>query len=438
MQPPRRLATAILAATLVAGLATAGCAAGPPATPPAPAATPPSSAAPDPACAAFQRYGDLTGTTVSILETDVDGDRRIGGYRAFAACTGTRIEHRSTSSIIERLRAGDRPDLGYLPEAGSLGELVRLTGAVSPAPPLVAANVAEFYPETYRAAGSVDGTLYAAPLDATVKSLVWYSPRVFAERGYPVPATRDELLALARRMAADGSVPWCAAAEVPLVDQLEGAVLGSAGPEIFDAWVDHAIPTDAPQVATALDAIGEIVRDPTLVDGGDPASIASSPAASGQCLLHQQSDRYATAWPDGTDVSENGAVFAFRVPVWNPDIGPTALVGGGFVAAFNDRREVQALQAFLSTPDWANAMSGERRDWVSPSSGLDPATVDGIVARLALGVLQDPRVTLRYDGSDRMPAAVGSAALPQAITSWIGGTSTADALATAETAWPRQ
>ena len=44
---------------------------------------------------------------------------------------------------------------------------------------------------------------------------------------------------------------------------------------------------------------------------------------------------------------------------------------------------------------------------------------------------------LRYDGSDRMPAVVGSGALPQALLAWVSGTPAADALAGAEAAWPR-
>ena len=436
---------ALLTAALVAGLAVAGC--GPAPAPPQP---PPA----DPTCAAFERYGDLSGTAITILEPTTDSGRpQVGGYRSFARCTGTRIERRVVPTIDEGLRAGEAPpDLGYLPDAATLDDLVRRTGSVVPVPPPVAANVAEFYPETYRAAGSVDGTLYAAPLDGSVKSLVWYSPRVFAERGYRVPTDWAGLLALSERSAAGGATPWCAGAEAgpttgwPLVDALEETVLGTAGPEVFDAWVGHTIPTNAPQVVAALDELGSIARNGAFVNGGigDPASIASTPVAAGglpilagRCLLHRQSDRYAGAWPAGRDISPTGDVFAFRLPPRTPDTGPTALVGGGFVVAFTDRREVAALQAYLSTPDAAGAMAREfGPNWLSPSTGLDPAALSSPLGRLALDVLQDPRTTLRYDGSDRMPAAVGAGSLPRALTAWLTGTPSADALGAAEAGWP--
>ena len=108
------------------------------------------------------------------------------------------------------------------------------------------------------------------------------------------------------------------------------------------------------------------------------------------------------------------------------------------VVAFSDRREVAALQADLSTPDAATAMARELGPgWLSPNSGLDPAALGDPLERLALDVLQDPRTTLRYDGSDRMPPAVGAGSLPRALTAWVTGTTSTDALAAAEAGWPR-
>jgi alpha-glucoside transport system substrate-binding protein len=454
--PRRRSRTRpVLGAATALAIAVGGCAATPA---PAPTSTP----EPDPACAAFQRYGDLAGTTVTIATvlppasgTDAGADSGtdigtpIGDDPRFAACTGARIEVRRVDSVGRLVAAGQLPDLGYVPGAAELEELVRSTTAVKPAPPQVAANTAEFYAETYRVAGSVDGTLYAAPLDAQVKSLVWYSPREFAARGYRIPSTSDELVALSERIAADGGTPWCAggADGATLVDTVEDTVLRTAGPEVFDAWVRHEIPVDAPQIVTALDDLAGIVRLRVPVDGGtgDPTGVAGTPGRAGGlpirtggCFLHRQSDRYAQAWPAGTVIAEDGDVFAFRLPPAGPDTPPTALVGGGFVVAFSDRREVVAVQAHLSTPDWAAAVAQQPgRGWTSANTGLDPAAARSPIERLALGVLQDPRTALRYDGSDRMPAVVGSGALPQALLAWVSGTPAADALAGAEAAWPR-
>jgi alpha-glucoside transport system substrate-binding protein len=99
---------------------------------------------------------------------------------------------------------------------------------------------------------------------------------------------------------------------------------------------------------------------------------------------------------------------------------------------------VTALQAHLSTPEAATAMARELGPgWLSPNSGLDPDALGDPLERLALDVLQDPRTTLRYDGSDRMPATVGASSLPRALTAWITGATSTDALAAAEAGWPR-
>jgi len=52
-----------------------------------------------------------------------------------------------------------------------------------------------------------DGRQYLVPTDVYPWVIV-YRRSVFAEKGYKVPATYDELLVLARRMAADGLVPF--------------------------------------------------------------------------------------------------------------------------------------------------------------------------------------------------------------------------------------
>ena len=50
---------------------------------------------------------------------------------------------------------------------------------------------------------------YAFPFKQEVKSLVWYSPDNFAEMGYEVPETFEDLMALQEQIVADGGTPWC-------------------------------------------------------------------------------------------------------------------------------------------------------------------------------------------------------------------------------------
>ena len=60
-----------------------------------------------------------------------------------------------------------------------------------------------------------------------MKSFVWYSPKLFKEKGWTVPTTWDEMTALSDKIAATGMKPWCAgigsgeATGWPVTDWLE-------------------------------------------------------------------------------------------------------------------------------------------------------------------------------------------------------------------------
>jgi alpha-glucoside transport system substrate-binding protein len=413
-------------------------------------------------CAAFTQYGDLSGTRVTIYTSIVapEDQPHIDSYRQFEECTGTQIVYEGSkefeAQLKVRVQAGSPPDIAYVPQPGLLNTLVAQSpGAVKPAPQAVVANVDQYYSETFKSAGSVDGTLYGAPLGSNVKSYVWYSPRAFAEKGYTVPTTWDEMVTLSERIVTDGGKPWCAgiasgdATGWPLTDWLEDVMLRENGPEVYDQWVSHAIPFNDPRVAAALERVGSILKNPDYVNGGlgDVASIATTtfqeggqPILEGNCYLHRQANFYAANF-EGRDISENGELFAFELPPINPAQPQTILVGSEFVAAFSDRPEVQAFQAYLSTPEWANAKAKAGSDlgqsgWISANTGLDPNNLSNPIDRQSAEILLDQNNTFRFDGSDLMPAAVGSASFWRGMTDWITGQSTTETLNFIEQSWP--
>ncbi|GMA35373.1 extracellular solute-binding protein [Demequina litorisediminis] len=95
------------------------------------------------------------------------------------------------TEINVRVEGGNPPDLAIIPQPGLLQRVVG-TGAVVAAPESVSANVDEFWSEDWKNYGTVGTTFYAAPLMASVKGWVWYSPTEFSENGYEVPTTWDE------------------------------------------------------------------------------------------------------------------------------------------------------------------------------------------------------------------------------------------------------
>lgn len=414
-----------------------------------------------PDCAAFADYGTFDGTTVEILSSirDVEADQLDQSWADFEACTGINIEHNGIGEFEEQVvvqaQGGNAPDLAIFPQPGLLNRMVS-QGYIVPAPASVEANVDAGWTQDWKNYGTIDGVFYAAPLMASVKSFVWYSPSAFEEAGYEVPTTLDEMMALTEQIAADtadlgdGTKPWCAGIESggatgwPATDWVEDFVLRMAGPEVYDQWVTHEIPFNDPQIVEAMDGVGAYLTNDDFVNGGigDARSIAATsfndgglPILDGTCYMYRMASFYEAQWPEGTDVAPDGDVFAFGLP--GETAGETPLlVGGEFVGAFNSDPATVAVQTYLSSGDWANSrvsIGGV----TSANNAVDPENASSDILRLAIELLQDPNATVRFDGSDLMPSQVGAGEFWTQMTAWIDGTVDTQGAADAiEAAWP--
>lgn len=409
-------------------------------------------------CEQLTQFGDLTGKEVHVYTSIVapEDQPHKDSYALFTECTGANVKYEGSkefeAQLVVRVRSGNAPDIAFVPQPGLLKTLVEDTGKVVEAPDPVAENVQEFFPD-WEQYGSVDDTLYAAPLGANVKSFVWYSPKTFQENNWQVPQTWDELMTLSDTIAASGTKPWCAgissgdATGWPTTDWLEDIMLRTAGAETYDQWVTHEIPFNDEAVVEALDTVGEILKNDKYVNGGFGGvnSIATTtfqdaglPILKGDCALHRQASFYAANWPEGTDVSETGDAFVFYLPPIDEEHGKPVLGGGEFVAAFDDRPEVQAFQTYLSSDVWANekAKTSPAGGWVSANKGLDVNNLVSPIDKLSAEIFQDPEAVFRFDASDLMPGAVGSGSFWKEMTAWITGKETKAALDAIENSWP--
>ena len=409
-------------------------------------------------CAAYKAFGDLSGKTVSIYTGIVapEDATNINAYKAFEDCTGVKVNYEGDKSfeaqVLVRTKAGNPPDLAIVPQPGLLAQLVA-TGKVKPAPKETEANVDKWWPEIWKKYGTVDGTFYAAPYGANVKSFVWYSPQEFKDNGYEIPTTLDELKALSDKIAGTGKKPWCAgiasgeATGWPITDWMEDWMLRTAGPDVYDQWVDHTIPFNSEAPTTALNDVGEYLKNDKYVNGGLGGidSIATTtfqdaglPILDGNCSLHRQASFYAANWGEGVTIAEDGDVFAFYLPGKTADEKP--LLGGGeFIAAFADRPEVKAFQTYLASDTLANerAKAAASGGVVSANKGLKVDNLKSVIDQLSVKLLQDPKAEFRFDGSDLMPGAVGSNSFWKQATAWITGQSTKDTLDKIEASWPK-
>jgi alpha-glucoside transport system substrate-binding protein len=312
-------------------------------------------------CGPYEAYGTFEGKSVTVAGTilDLEADRLNESWADFETCTGIEVDYQGSSEFEAQIavlaEGGNAPDVGIVPQPGLLGRLAA-GGWLIPASEAVEANVDEWWSADWKQYGTYEDTFYAAPLMASIKGYVWYSPAEFEEKGYEIPKTLDELTDLSEKIAAEGDhKPWCVGLESgdatgwPGTDWVEDYMLRLHGADVYDQWVTHGIPFNDPQVAEAFDAVGAYLKNDDMVNGGigdvstqvtEAFQTAGLPILDGTCSLHHQASFYETFWnPEGGDdvkVASDGDVFAFLLPPANAD-DPQAVTGGGeFPVAFRD------------------------------------------------------------------------------------------------------
>ena len=390
-------------------------------------------------CEAYADYLGNEGSEVEIYTTIIDPEASlfIESFSEFEECTGITINWNGSqefeAQIAVRVEGGTAPDLAIFPQPGLLASFA---SSLQPADAALEASVDANYSPDWKNYGPVDGTFYAAPLGANVKSFVWYSPKTFAENGWTIPTTWGELLALSDQIAAEGNVqPWCVGIESggatgwAATDWMEDIMLRLHDGETYDAWTTGELPFNDPKVLQVIAEAGKIIKNPDYV--GDVASIATTSfqeggagLVDGSCAMHRQAsfiggilagDYGATiVSPEDTDV--DGGITTFYFPGVSADNKP-ALGGGEFVGRFTDNPAAAAVQLYLTSAEWNNkkaALGG----WFSAHKGLDTANVADPVNKVAVEILQNATL-FRFDGSDVMPAAVGAGSFWTEMTAWV-------------------
>lgn len=356
--------------------------------------------------------------------------------------------------IQSQVQANKTPDLAIFSQPGLLADLAKKK-ALQPANDEVQAALKKNYPADWQRYGTVDGTVYGVPILATVKGFIWYSPSLFAERGWDVPDTWQGLLDLTAKIQADTSAPpWCAgfsagaASGWPGTDWIEDVVLRQSGPKVYDDWVENKIPFSDPRIQSAFEETGKILLNPDYVNAGfgGPTSInatgygdeIAAAFKSGKCVLTHQASFFDTfAQSAGLSVGPDADLWAFPTPGFGADGGKNnAVTGAGdTVAAFNTKAASAKVLAYLASPEWANSRV-KLGGVISPNTGLDPDAASSPILKESISVLQNPDITFRFDASDLMPAAVGTTSFLTGITDWIDGGSLSDITKKIDASWP--
>ena len=414
------------------------------------------------ACAAYSAYAGHKGSTVtmfgSILSPESDSLNK--SWAEFDRCTGITIKYTGSntfeSDLPVKVNGGNAPDLAIVPQPGLLQQMVA-TGAVKKPPEQTVKNE-DNWPAVWKSYGSVNGTFYAAPMSANMKSLVWYSPSYFKQHNYQVPTTWQDMMSLSAKMVTDakganGFKPWCGgiasgtASGWPATDWLEEVVLGKYGGDVYDKWVAGEIKFSDQQIIDAMNTVKSWLQNPSWVNGGygNVKTIATTtfqnaglPILKDKCGMLQQASFYGAQLPKGTKVGPDGDIMAFKLPGVSSSVSTPVEGGGEFVTAFSDKPAVQAVQNYLSSPEWASSRVKVATGWVSANTKVDKSLYTDPIDQLSAKYLTDKSATFRFDASDLMPAAVGAGAEWKEMVAWFGqGKSTTAVAQAIDAAWPR-
>ena len=403
-------------------------------------------------------YPQLKGKTVTMFTSILDPE--LSKYQkalaSFTTCTGIKVKMEGSNQfealLPVRVKGGNAPDIAIIPQPGLLAQMVA-TGKAVVAPGRTLANVNKYWSPGWKGYGSVNGKFYASPNSANMKSLVWYSPKEFAKNSYTVPTTWTQMMALADKMATAKQTAFCGgigsggATGWPATDWLEEVVVRQFGGKVYADWISHKVKFSDPKIQAAMKTVEGWMLKPKYV--GDVKAIATTTfqsaglgIPSGSCMMLQQASFYAAQYPAGTSVSKNGDVWAFYLPGINQSVKTPVEGGGEFFAAFSKRPEVQELQNYLSSPQWAMnriATAGSGGGWLSANSGVPLSAYKNPLDQLSVKYLADKNSTFVFDASDAMPAAVGAGTEWTQLTSWFAdGKSAADVAKAIDASWPAQ
>lgn len=374
----------------------------------------------------------------------------------FTEATGITVKYSSSENYEQQIvidtQAGSPPDVAVLPQPGLIGDLAA-KGLLTP----LGEDTQKWLQENYAAGDSwvslgtykgKDGApaLYAFPYKIDVKSLVWYVPENFADAGYKVPETMEELKALTEQIVADGGTPWCiglgsgGATGWPATDWVEDMLLRTQTPDVYDKWVSNDVKFTDPAIVAAIDEFGWFARNDKFVDGGTAAvattDFRDSPkglfASPPKCYMHHQASFIPSFFPEGTELGKD-ADFFYMPAYAGKDLGKPVLGAGTLAMITKDSEAARAFIEFLKTPI-AHEVWMAQSGFLTPLKSANPDAYANDALKKQGQILLNA-TTFRFDGSDLMPGKIGAGAFWTGMVDYAGGKPAADVAAGIQAEW---
>lgn len=356
-------------------------------------------------------------------------------------------EYFGEGDLLARLAGPNPPDLIVVPQPGVLvelaPELVDLAGWLNET------KLRRDFSDGLIDLASADGAVLGVPIKADLKSLVWYQPDEFAARGYDIPETFAELVALSDQMVANGETPWCNYIESGFAtgwmgtDWVEDLLLGAEGPAVYDQWIAHDVQFVDARVEAAFERFRQMIDTPGYVFDrinmlNYPFFFNALPLGDDECLMHKQASFFAAAVQDfGFDLDDFAT---FKFPSVDPAFSDATVGGGVYVAAVTDSNDVRQLARFLASQRFGRAaLASAGTGWIMPNDRFDTTRYTSDLTRSFAETVRAAIAAdqFRFDASDLMPPEVGAGTFWFGMVDIISGAKTIpQVLGDIDASWP--
>ena len=409
----------------------------------------------------------FAGEVVNVFGAFVDADAAAFDLTVapFEEATGIDVVYEGSgdfeTQIGIRVNGGNAPDIALFPQPGLWANFIDdmvdfndLGVDVDQMRSDLSDYLVELPGQVATDTGNERDGVFAGWFRLNTKSWLWVPVPEFADAGYEVPATWDDLIALQEQILADGNTPWCLGIESAgatgwvLTDWMEDILLRTGGTDVYDDWVSNNIPFNDPAVARAAEVLGQVMFPDGNVLGGTDGILATpfgdqntpmfeDPPA---CYLAKQAGFITGFFPDGVfgpDVDNQTEAIPFPSIDGSSDV----LLGAGDIfGVFSDAGAVAETVKFLISPEGGVGFAQDQAGYLSPNSRFDTSNYADPFQQQQGELLASMLAanSFRFDASDLMPAAVGAGTFWTGMVEYVqGGPESLDGvLQSIQDSWP--
>jgi alpha-glucoside transport system substrate-binding protein len=365
------------------------------------------------ACSSGGTTGDDKSVTVVGTWGGSEQESFLAMVKPWEDKTGNKVKYTGSRGLATYLttavESGTLPDLAGLPGPGQMAEFAK-GGSLKPLDDVL--DITTYKADTAPAfvdLGTVDGKVYAVFIKSALKGLIWYNPKNFTGSA---PTTWDAVMGTDKGSA---DKLWCIGLESgadsgwPGTDWIEDIVLRTAGPAVYDDWVNGKHKWNSPEIKAAFQAFGKVIDDtyggPTTInstnfgDGGNP--LFTDPPG---CLFHHQAS-FITDFFKKQGGAQDGDFDFFPMPDMNSQYAGAFTGAGDLFGLFSDKAAAKDLLKYLVTPE-AQQIWVDRGGALSANKKVTKYPDD--VSKRSAETLTNAKI-FRFDGGDLMPKALQAA-----------------------------